>query len=58
MQKHHKEASQTDWVQRIMTALEGEIPEDFVGQVEVNVFKGGISNVNVRQSFKKEVTAK
>ena len=30
------------------------IPKDFVGQLEVNVFKGGVTNVNVRQSFKEE----
>jgi len=30
------------------------IPKDFVGQIEVNVFKGGVTNVNVRQSFKEE----
>lgn len=28
------------------------IPKDFVGQIEVNCFLGGITNVNVRQSFK------
>ncbi len=45
-----------EWIQRLLRAVEGVIPKDFVGQIEVNIFKGGVSNVNVRQSFKKEVT--
>lgn len=45
-----------DWIQQLFTKLKGEIPKDFVGQVEVNVFKGGISNVTVRQSYKEENT--
>ena len=40
------------WIQALVDHLRGKIPRDFVGQVEVNVFKGGISNVNVKQSFK------
>lgn len=49
-----------DWLQRWFHFFktEGAPPKDFVGQVEVNVFKGGVSNVNVKQSFKEEVTAK
>lgn len=46
------------WVQTIIRLIRPEIPKDFVGQVEVNVFKGGISNVNVRQSFKEEEKTK
>ena len=46
------------WIQSLLTKLKGEIPKDFVGQVEVNVFKGGVSNINVRQSFKEEDTTK
>lgn len=42
------------WLTNILRLIRPEIPKDFVGQVEVNVFKGGISNVNVRQSFKEE----
>lgn len=42
------------WIHTIMRLIRPELPKDFVGQVEVNVFKGGISNVNVRQSFKEE----
>ena len=41
-----------NWVHRIMQVVKPELPKDFVGQVEVNCFKGGITNVNVRQSFK------
>ena len=47
-----------DWIRQLLKALKGTIPKDFVGQVEVNCFKGGISNVNVRQSFKEEDTTK
>ena len=42
------------WIQALLSKLKGEIPKDFVGQVEVNVFKGGISNINVKQSYKEE----
>ena len=44
-----------DWVQLISAALKNRIPKDFVRQVEVNVFKGSVTNVNVKQSFKEEV---
>jgi len=40
------------WVQALIKKIEGEIPGDFVGQIEINVFKGGVSNVNIKQSFK------
>lgn len=40
------------WIQNLLHKLKGEIPKDFVGQVEVNVFKGGVSSINVRQTFK------
>jgi len=46
------------WIQDLVDHLRGKIPRDFVGQVEVNVFKGGISNVNVKQSFKEEEKTK
>ena len=45
-------ANMPSWVMEIFTMLQGRIPKDFVGQIEINVFKGGISNVNVKQSFK------
>jgi len=41
-----------DWVQKFMTSLKHEIPKDFVGQIEVNVFKGSITNINIKQSCK------
>jgi hypothetical protein len=28
------------------------LPRDFCGQVEINVFMGGLTNVNIRQSYK------
>jgi hypothetical protein len=47
------------WIDDVFKRLEGVFPKDFVGQVEVNVFKGGLSNINVRQSHKpEEVTTK
>lgn len=47
-----------EWVRALLRVLRPLLPKDFVGQVEVNVFKGGISNVNVKQSFKEEETTK
>lgn len=44
-----------DLVYKVMEAVRPHLPKEFVGQVELNVFKGGITNVNVRQSFKEEV---
>jgi hypothetical protein len=46
-----------DWVDRLFDALQPVIPPEFVGRVEINVFKGGIANVNVQQSFKGEPAA-
>jgi hypothetical protein len=46
------------WIQLLLVRLRGEIPKDFVGQVEFNCFKGGVSNVNVKQSYKEEETTK
>ncbi len=43
-----------DWVSKIMQAAKPVLPKDFVGKVEVNVFKGGITNVNVHQSYKED----
>jgi hypothetical protein len=47
-------APMPDWIKLMFDALHGKIPKDFVGQVEVNVFKGGITNVNIKQSYKQE----
>lgn len=46
------------WLQSVIATVKREIPKDFVGQVEVNVFKGGVSNVMVKQSYKEEETTK
>jgi hypothetical protein len=43
-----------EWVKRFITAITGTAPPDFVGRVEVNIFKGSVSNVNVVQSFKED----
>jgi len=43
-----------DWLRTILRLIKPQIPKDFVGQVEVNCFKGGITNVNVKQSYKEE----
>jgi len=42
------------WLQHFLTSGKIHIPKDFVGQIEVNVYKGGVSNVTLRQSFKEE----
>jgi hypothetical protein len=33
------------WVQEV-------VPPEFVGRIEINVFKGGISRITVTQSYK------
>lgn len=40
------------WVRRVQQVLLPLLPKDFVGQLEINVFKDGITNINVKQSFK------
>lgn len=42
-----------EWLDAIVKAIAGMMPKDFVGSIEINVFKGGISNVNVKQSYKR-----
>ena len=46
------------WVRALMIVATPCLPRDFVGQVEINVFMGGISNVNVRQSYKYQENGK
>jgi len=41
-----------DWIRNLLRDVKGNIPKDFVGQIEINIFKGAVSNVNVKQSFK------
>ncbi len=43
-----------DWILRLIEIAKRELPKDFVGQIEIHVFKGTISHVNVKQSFKDE----
>lgn len=40
------------WLDSLVAAMRTLISKEFVGQIEVNVFKGGISNVNLKQSWK------
>ncbi len=47
-----------EWMKRCLAALKGQLPRDFIGQIEINVFRGGVSNVNIKQSFKEEDTTK
>jgi hypothetical protein len=46
-----------EWVARLSDAAKCIVPREFVGQIELNMFKGGVSNVNLKQSFKVEDTA-
>jgi hypothetical protein len=41
-----------EWLRRLLAAIRPLLPRDFVGSIELNVFRGGIANVNVRQSFR------
>ena len=45
-------ATPPSWLVPILQVVRERIPKDFVGQIEVNCFLGGITNVNVRQSYK------
>jgi len=40
------------WVREIMRTVKEVVPREFVGQIEINVFRGGISNINLKQSYK------
>ena len=42
------------WVSQLFQPIIALIPKQFTGQIEVNCFKGGISNINIKQSYKKE----
>lgn len=50
----HNQATIPPWVDQLIDAALRYVPKDFVGQIEVNMFRGGISNVNIKQSFKRE----
>jgi len=45
-----------EWVLQLIGFTKKVIPPEFVGKVEVNAFKGGVSNVNVTQSYKEDTT--
>ena len=49
-----------EWVQQLIQLLETQqlVPKTFWGRIEINCQGGGISNVNINQSFKKEGAAK
>lgn len=44
--------TQAAWVNGILAVVGPLLPKDFYGQVELNIQGGGITNVNVLQSFK------
>lgn len=45
-----------EWVKALMQAAKQIVPKDFVGNVQLNCFQGGITNANVTQSVKGEET--
>jgi hypothetical protein len=40
------------WLRQLIKLIRPLLPDTFCGQIEINVFMGGIRAVNVRQSFK------
>jgi hypothetical protein len=40
------------YVQALIATAKAVLPKEFVGRIELNVFKGGVSNVNILQSYK------
>lgn len=45
---------QQDWIKRLTDLIEAQLPRDFVGQLELNVFKGSVTTVNVRTTLRRE----
>jgi hypothetical protein len=39
------------WLRALIAVVRPLLPAELCGQIEINVFMGGIRNVNVRQSF-------
>jgi hypothetical protein len=39
------------WLRALIGLIRPLLPADFCGQIEINVFMGGLRNVSVRQSF-------
>jgi hypothetical protein len=46
-----------EWVLSLIRYARDHMPKDFVGQVEVNCFKGNVSNVTVKQTYKEQEDA-
>jgi hypothetical protein len=46
-----------EWVLHLIAMARKVMPKDFVGQVEVNCFKGNVSNVTVKQTYKEKEEA-
>ena len=40
------------WMRALMGAVNEIVLPTFVGQIEINIFKGAISHVNLKQSYK------
>ena len=45
------------WIEQLFAAVKPVIPAEFVGRIEINAFKGGITNIKLEQSFKAVVEA-
>lgn len=45
-------AATPEWVAKLITTARTIVPRDFCGSVEINAYLGGITTVNVRQTFK------
>jgi hypothetical protein len=41
-----------EWIVALARAVKEVVPREFVGQIEVNLFRGVISNILVRRSYK------
>jgi hypothetical protein len=40
------------WLQELMRLTKEVVPKDYIGQIEINLFRGVISNVNLKRSYK------
>jgi hypothetical protein len=40
------------WLVALLRAIRPLLPADFVGRIEINVFKGGVRNASVTHSFR------
>lgn len=46
-------AEMPEWIRKLHDYAAAVAPKEFSGQVEMNVFQGSITNLNVKQSYKK-----